>query len=171
MRSRTWLWIGIAAVVLLVAEGSVMMAWRVNNAVSSHDCQVVHAMIAYNNMQNRLLDSKSDAEQRRMPSIDDFQTWADGFRQYADVITDPTLSPHVHRLADVAEKYVRLVRKVRAEPVGFSDPWVRPLSVLATQFHDDLHAVHHACADKVAVSSTCRDCSLLNRTPRRRRSK
>jgi len=34
MRNRAWLWIGIAAVVLLVAEGSAMIAWRVNNAVS-----------------------------------------------------------------------------------------------------------------------------------------
>ena len=63
MRSRTWLWIGIAAVVLLVAEDSAMIAWRVNNAVSSHDCQVAHAMIAYNNVQNQLLDSKSNLEQ------------------------------------------------------------------------------------------------------------
>jgi hypothetical protein len=94
VRNRTWLWIGIAAVVLLVAEGSGMIAWRVNNAVSSHDCEVAHAMIAYNNMQNQLLDSKSNPEQRRMPSIDDYQMWADGLRQYPDHVTDPTLAPH-----------------------------------------------------------------------------
>ena len=127
-------------------------------------------MIAYNNMQNQLLDSKSNPEQRRMPSIDDYQMWADGLRQYPDHITDPTLAPHAHRLADEADQYVRLVQVVRADTTDRSDPWDRPLSELAKQFHDDIHALHDACADKIAVSSTCRDCSLLNPTPRRSRS-
>ncbi|WP_431238138.1 hypothetical protein ACQ86B_26715 [Mycolicibacterium aichiense] len=142
--SRRWWWVAAAAAVIVaVVAGSWIFLGRKD---SGDSCAVVRDMIAINRDHSAQIDSQTNAGVE--PSQASYEQWANRLGDLSGQIDDPKLSPHAHRMADLAHQSVALNPAVLAE-LSAPQPGVGPAATkyaeLNQQFVAEQRTLAQAC--------------------------
>ncbi len=105
-------------------------------------------MIDYNNEFNHRMATATGFDNPDPPAGDDYAEWADHLGQLAEAITQPALSDHAHRAADLAHQASAIASRSLAESPpspGKQPDWVADYARIDQSFRDELEALDTAC--------------------------
>ncbi|MCV7344504.1 hypothetical protein [Mycolicibacterium rhodesiae] len=142
--SRRWWWVAAAAAVIVaVVAGTWIFLGRKH---SGDSCIAVRNMIAVNRDHSAQIDTQTNAGVE--PTQASYEQWANRLDELAREIDDPTLSPHAHRMADLAHQSVALNPAILAE-LSAPQPGVGPAATkyaeLNQQFVAEQRDLAQAC--------------------------
>ncbi len=113
---------------------------------SGDNCAAVRDMIAVNRDHSAQVDSQANAGVQ--PPQESYEQWANRLDELAGEVDDPKLSPHAHRMAELAHQSVALNPAMLAE-LSASQPGAGPAATkyaeLNQQFVAEQRDLAQAC--------------------------
>jgi hypothetical protein len=144
------IWASLLFVAVLGAGfGAAIWAWGGPFPdLAAPDCRTAREMIQFDAKHSDMFDGRLIGG--GTPGLAEYQAWSDGLQTYAQQVSDPDLSGHLKKIAELSEHAVAVVRDLRGNPAEISSP-----DVLAAHENDYHKTVTELVNEQSAVVTFC----------------
>lgn len=149
LNRRWWVYLGVA----VVAVTALVLSQTVFNR-PSEECRPVLDLLAFNKQQTAAIAAKT-GDSEGVPSVAEdaaYAAWADGLAERAGKVTSPELATAAVEVAALANQFVVVLPKVRAQtqsraPGAPAPPAAYEMSALNTRLVAGLAELSKSCPD------------------------
>lgn len=150
--------ISIAAVTAVVLVVAALTA--IANGGQSNGCRAVGELLRFNDSQMELMRSRTHIpsagsyDEPSAPTVGDYKAWADGMKRHAAEVTEPGLTTHAQRAAELAKQSVLAIEQFRSESdtrdlLDMSlPPSAESYAQVTAELDEQMQALEEACPQR-----------------------